>query len=208
MAASTAQLDGLALQEFLIRDAGRLRRYVASKIPLELSSVASPDDVLQDVWITAFRGMRSFRADGPDSLARWVTTLTNRRLVDTIRAARALKRRGQCPDVRMADRQETSMLDLFDRVAPSKRTPSSEVSAKEVMHAVRVALAALPADRRRALWMTHIEGRSVEETARAMHKTVPAVRGLLFRGRKQLGERLGEAGRFFSDVAPTVKATE
>ena len=47
--------------------------------------------------------------------------------------------------------------------------------------------------------MRHIEGRSREEIAEAMNKTLAAVNGLLYQGLRQLRMRLGRASRFFSD---------
>ena len=193
-------VDKVGLQEFLMNDAERLRRYIASKIPHDLRMVATPDDILQEVWIAAFRKIAHFRADDLNALSRWLTTLANQRLVDTFKAARRLKRRGPSPDVRIAGNRESSLVDLLDRIAPSKRTPSSEASSKETVQAVRLALADLPDDRRRAIYLRHIEGRSVVEISRKMHKTVPAVHSLLFRARKQLCECLGRASRYFSDV--------
>jgi RNA polymerase sigma factor (sigma-70 family) len=200
-------IDETALQEFLIRDAGRLRRYVASKIPPDLRSVTSPDDIAQEVWIAAFRSASEFRANEPDALVRWVTTLANRRLVDTFKTARRLKRRGPIPDVKLADRRATSFVDLLDRVGSSNRTPSREASAREVAQVVRVALAGLPDNHRSILWMRHIEGRSVAEIAQHTRRTVPAVHSLLFRARKDLSDRLGRASRFFSDVPTAGRAT-
>ncbi len=194
-------VDEVALQAFLTADSERLRRYITSRIPPDLRAVASPDDLLQEVWISAFRGLSEFRADGPDALARWSTTLANRRLIDTFKAARALKRRGARRAVRLEYDRESSMVTLFDRVAPCLQTPSSEVSAKEAARAIRIALASLPDDHRRVIWMRHIEGHSIAEIAEVLHRTEAAVGSLLFRARKQLGTRLGRASKFFSDVS-------
>jgi RNA polymerase sigma-70 factor (ECF subfamily) len=193
-------IDKLTLQGHLAKDGERLHRYIAAKVPSDLRSVISADDILQEVCIAAFRGASSFRADGPGALTRWMTTLANRKLLDALKSARALKRRGQYRDLRIAERRESSMIDLFARIAPHRRTPSSEAATKEAVQAVRTALAGLPDDRRQAVWMRHIEGRSVADVARAMRRTVPAVHSLLFRARMQLGERLGRASKYFTDA--------
>ena len=188
-----------ALQEYLLQDAKRLRGYISAKIPCDLASVLAADDVMQEVWLTAFRGRATFRADRPDALARWITTLTNRRLVDAFRAARALKRRGQAPFGRAADNCASSMIDLFDQLSSKPHTPSSEASRNEAVQAVRLAMAGLPEERRMAVWMRHIDGCSVADIAKKLEKTIPAVHGLLFRARRQLSDQLGRASRFFSD---------
>ena len=201
-------LDKATLQEYLLKDAPRLGRYIASKIPRDLGDLTSPDDIMQEVWITAFRGLSSFRADRPDALARWITTIANRRLIDAFRATRALKRRGRILDVKIADHRRSSMIELFDCVSLYTHTPSSEISQKETVGAVQLALASLPEDRRRAIWMRHLDGYSVAEIARKMQKTVPAVHSLLFRARKELAEHLGRASRFFSGGPSSAKAAK
>jgi RNA polymerase sigma factor (sigma-70 family) len=90
-------------------------------------------------------------------------------------------------------------VELLDCLAAKQRTPSREVSVKEATHAVRIALSSLPEKRRQAIWMRHIEGKSLAEIAQAMRKTNPAVNSLLFNGLRQLRRRLGCADRFFSD---------
>jgi len=188
------------LQELLLTRANRLHRQAARKIPPRFKSVISAEDVLQEVSIAAFRGLPSFRADRPDAFDRWMTTLVERKVVDACRAARTLKRGGGHGTVKDKRSRASSFVDLFDRVVSSGRTPSREVSAKEAIHAVQVALGSLPDDRRRAIWMRHIEGLPPAEIAGAMHKTNAAVNSLLFNGLRQMRRRLGRAAKFFSDA--------
>ena len=188
------------LQEFLLTRANRLHRQAARKIPPRFKSVISVEDILQEVSIAAFRGLPSFRADRPDAFDRWMTILVERKVVDACRGARTLKRGGDRRAVKNRRSQASSFVDLFDRIASSRRTPSREVSAKEATHAVRIALGSLPDDRRRAIWMRHIEGLPLAEIAGAMHKTNAAVNSLLFNGLRQMRRRLGRAANFFSDA--------
>ncbi len=193
-------LSEARLQAELIRHADRMRLQVARKIPANLQSVVSSDDVLQEAWITAFRDLPSFRPNRPDALTRWMGTILERKLIDACRSARALKRGGG----RAAGNgpgAAGSFVDLFDRVVSSHRTPSREVSAKEAVDAVRIALGSLSDDRRQAIWMRHIEGRTMAEVAAAMEKTTGAVSSLVFNGLRQLRRRLDRAARFFSDAA-------
>jgi RNA polymerase sigma-70 factor (ECF subfamily) len=98
-------------------------------------------------------------------------------------------------------RETSSLLDLFAHVAGRDRTPSSEEGAREAVHAVQIAISALPDDHRRAITMHHIEGRTSDEVAEALQKSLPAVKGLLYRAMRGLREQLGPEGRFFSDSA-------
>ena len=188
------------LQELLLTHANRLHRQAARKVPPRFKSVISAEDILQEVSIAAFRGVPSFRADRPDAFDRWMTTLVERKVVDACRAARTLKRGGGRRTVKAKRSRASSFVDLFDHVVSSGRSPSREVSAKEAVHAVRIALGSLPDDRRRAIWMRYIEGLPLAEIAEAMHKTNAAVNSLLFNGLRQLRRRLGRSAKFFSDA--------
>jgi len=54
------------------------------------------------------------------------------------------------------------------------------------------ALAQLPDDQRTAIELHHFQGLSVPESARRMNKTVASVTGLLYRGGKELRQRMAD----------------
>lgn len=198
--AAARPVDEAELQVCLAGRAEALREYVAHRIPAPLRRTLCPEDVLQEVWIAAFRDHARVRLVGPDALERWVATIANRKLIDAIRHARRIKRGRDWRCIAESDKRTASFVALVDLVAPGNRTPSRDSSAKEAAQAVRVALAGLPEDWRRAVWMRHIEGRTPAEMAAAMHRTLPAVNSLVFRGLQELRTRLGHAGKFFSDA--------
>ena len=194
-------VDESMLQRLLLSRAHRSRRYIESKIPAKLRSLLSADDILQDVWIAAFRAMSTFRGNHPEDFDRWLMTITNRKLVDALRVALAVKRGGKTPIVGEAQVRRSSIVDLFARIASPQATPSRVTSAKEAVEAVTAALAGLSDDRGRAVKMRHIDGLSVPEIAKRMQRTIPAVHSLLFNGLRDLRSRLGSAEKFFSDSA-------
>ena len=200
-------IDEVTLEKLLLARAGRLRSYVEKKLPPKLRSTISPEDVLQEVWIGAFRGISGFRSDGPKAFDRWLATIANRRLLDVIKVALARKRGGRSPFAPAAPNRQTSVVDLFARVASRQSTPSRESATKEAVDAVQIALAALPDDRRRAIWMRHIEGCGIAEIATTMDKSRAAVASLLFHGRRQLRSRLGSAAKYFSDAGRSEDAS-
>lgn len=186
------------LHAHLATRAARYWRFIAGTIPRDLQGQLSPEDVLQEVWITAFRGIGRVKLVGPDALDRWLMTTVKRRLIDALRTARRLKRGGkQRFSVDPADRS-ASFLALFDRVVPQGRTPSGEASAREAELAVRLALAALPKDQRSAIELYYIAGKTRADVAREMQTTLSAVNSLLYRARENLRGRLGSASTFFS----------
>jgi RNA polymerase sigma factor (sigma-70 family) len=183
-----------AVQEVLLSQAESLYRYVQTRIPRRYQQTISAEDVLQDVWIAVSEhGLSGVRDHG-----RWLTTLANSKLVDAIRRAGARKRGGGAHPQEQAIRQRSSLDGLFARAATP--TPSREYSAHEARHAVQVALAGLAQDQRDAVRMRYIDGLPHEEIARAMQKSRGAVNSLLFRGLRELRNRIGQAAKYFSDV--------
>ena len=156
------------------------------------------DDILQDVWITAFKSYPSFRSNGPDAFDRWLSVIVNRRLADALRTAGAIKRGAAHHVLRDSDRRQRSCADLFGRLASSQRTPSREVSAREAADAVLIALSSLADSRRRAVQMCYIEGCSRAEIAQAMRRSSAAVNSLIYHGLRELRARLGQADHFLS----------
>ena len=179
--------------------APRLRRYLAMKTPTELQHMISAEDVLQEVWIAAFRSLPGFRPQGKDAVDRWLTCIAQRAMINAVKAAGRIKRGGRHRHVHRNPDRASSLADLFARVASPGRTPSSEAAVTEAVDAVQVALASLPPARRQAVRMRYIEGQPPETIARVMKRTPGAINGLLFHGLRQLQERLGDAGKFLSD---------
>jgi RNA polymerase sigma-70 factor (ECF subfamily) len=189
-----------AVEAMLLERADGLREFLQNRIPSQLQGTVGVDDILQQVWIAAFKGYSAFEMQGADAFDRWLRRIAERKLINAIRDARAVKRGGRFCRVDAA-RDATSLLDLFAYVAGKDRTPSSEEGAREAVNAVQIAISSLPDDHRRAITMHHIEGRSHDEIAAALQKSLPAVNGILYRGMCRLREHLGPEDRFFSDSA-------
>ena len=187
------------LPVLLMERAEHLRDFVRRRIPARLQRVISPEDILQEVWLAAFRCFFSFRSDRPNAFDRWLTKIAERKLLDALRGARRFKRDGLHRFAPVAHPRKTSWVDLFSRVASNHRTPSSEDAAKEAVDAVQIALCDLPDDHRRAITMYHLQGRTRAEVAMLLQRSDSAVSNLLYRGLRMLRHRLGPEGKFFSD---------
>ncbi len=185
----------IEFEERLLIHAEELRAHIAAKIPVRFRNEICLDDVLQETWGTVFRAISSFLPTGPHGFIRWLKTVANRRILDAIRDARGGTR---AATIRDADRRRTSLDRLFADIAAPGRTPSRDVAAGEATDVLRVVLSGLPEDRRVAIQLQHLEGRSRKEVAQQMGKTVPAVNSLLYHGLRQLRKRLGEVEMYRS----------
>lgn len=188
------------LREALVSRVSWLRNHVQRRIPARFRSVISPDDILQETWLAAYRSAARFVDLGPDAVDRWLTTIANSKLIDNLRAARSLKRGGAEKFVQRAGKRMTSLCDLLDRVRSPQRTPSSESARFEAAHTVGIMLQRLPADYGRVIRMKFLEGLSNEQIAQRMGKTTDSIRSMTYRGLQQLREALGSAAKYLSDA--------
>lgn len=187
--------EPLALDRLLLDSYGKLLARVEEKLPRELKSVVAAEDVIQDVFATAFRSIGTFRPDGTDAFYRWLTAIADNRVIDVVRAQNAAKRGGGRAS---AGQEKSSIAALIDLVAADDRSPSRSAGGHEAAAAVQVALAGLKGEYREALSLRYLEGLSVEETAARLGKTEAAVHKLCSRGLQALRESMGEAGKYLS----------
>ena len=128
-----------------------------------------PEDVLQDVFIRAYRALRS--NDRPVTLRAWLYRIAHNRCIDELRRPRPL------PSELAADAEPA-----FGCPAASREPPA--VAERSAALARLVAdVRTLPSQQRSALLMRELQGLSYEELASAMAISVPAVKSLLLRAR-------------------------
>jgi RNA polymerase sigma-70 factor, ECF subfamily len=166
-----AQRGDLAAFEILVR------RYSPDLYRLAVRLVGQPataEDVLQEVWLAAWRFLPEFA--GRSTLRTWLHRLT---VNAASRAARAPAARGVPAEQQLLD----------DLAAPAG---SAEAVGQDLARgrAVRRAVLSLPVDLRVVVVLYHFEGLGYEETATVLQVGVSTVRGRLYRGRQQLAVAL------------------
>lgn len=188
----------------LIGCADELRRFLASSVAARgpIAGV-SVDDLLQEIWITAFRFGAPILDVSEDDFRRWLWVTAKRRLGDASRKARAAKRGKSHTIVTESDQRTASMQGLFAAVLGREDTPSRAIARGEAAGAVCVALESLPASQRTAIRMHHLDGRSIQEVAVELKVSESAVSSLLYRGLNRLRSLMGDAERFLSGRGPT-----
>lgn len=188
----------------LMEHANQVYTYIDHKIPKKIRSQLGTDDILQEVWLAAFRHFQ--KSNEPDlfkdkeSILRWLLRTSERKLIDVIRKINTKKRGGDRRIISSQAKHTTSYYDLLNAIRSDGRTPSSEVSAKEAMYSIQLALCNLPDDQRKAVTMRHIYGQKKEIIATEMDRSIPAVRGLIQRGMFKLRDLVGSSGSYFNDL--------
>ena len=127
------------------------------------------DDVVQDAFVRAFRGLRV--TDRPMALRPWLYAVVRNRALDELRAPQRLD---GCDDV------------LACVAAPAPDAAQRAQERDELRRLVEE-IARLPERQRLALVMRELDGCSHAETARRLRTSVPATKSLIVRARANLG---------------------
>jgi RNA polymerase sigma-70 factor, ECF subfamily len=133
------------------------------------------EDVVQEAFLDAWRGLPQFRGDA--ALRTWLFTLTRHRVQ------------------RHNTRQRTAAVDvddLADRIADPAPAPDSQHLHHTLLDALDAALRRLPARQRSAWLLREVEQLSYDEIATILNATPAVVRGLLERARANLATTLKE----------------
>ncbi len=183
--------DHAALTELFRLHAPPVRRWVAPRIPRRWRSLFSANDVMQQTYADAFRGIGGFAGTQQSSFAAWLHRLARCNLRDAIRGLEAEKRTPK--------RHGTGgpFVTLWDELTGSGTTPSQHGMREEQKAALNRAIAQLSKIYRDVVRMCDLEGKSAREVAEALGRSPGAIYMLRARARDQLREILGSSSDFF-----------
>jgi RNA polymerase sigma-70 factor (ECF subfamily) len=147
-----------------------------------LGDTSDAADGAQEVFLKAFRGIRSFRQGS--SLKTWLYRIAIR---EALNHKRWFKRHLQKNVSIDAEPEEgRAHIEIEDLCA----TPFEQLAAHEIQVAVRGALQQVPDVFRSAVILRDLEGLSYEEVAEVLECTVGTVKSRILRGRRALKEIL------------------
>ncbi len=147
-----------------------------------LGDVADAADGTQEVFLKAFRGIRSFRQGS--SLKTWLYRIAIR---EALNHKRWFKRHLQKNVSIDAEPEEGhAAIEIEDMAA----TPFEQFAAHEIQAAVQGALQQIPEVFRSAVILRDLEGLSYEEIAEVLECSAGTVKSRILRGRRALKELL------------------
>ncbi|MDX1488169.1 MAG: RNA polymerase sigma factor RpoE [Acidiferrobacterales bacterium] len=161
-----------------------VRKYqhkVAKLISRYLSNRAEVEDVTQEVFIKAFRGLPGFR--GESAFYTWLYRIA----VNT--AKNYLESQGRRPPGTGIDIESAEVLDSMESLR-EMATPERDMLTGEIADTVNRAIAALPPDLRTAITLRDLDGLSYEEIAQVMECPIGTVRSRIFRAREAVDKQL------------------
>src|SRR5689334_17690354 len=135
------------------------------------------EDVVQEVFITLMKALRSYR--GSSKFSTWLRTLTNRRIVDYYR-------RRSRTEIQLEEESEAE-----NPVAPELRMPA-ETTAVEDRVVLRQMLQALPEAYQEVILLRFAEELPFDEIARVRGQSLEATKSLFRRALASLRKQVGE----------------
>jgi RNA polymerase sigma-70 factor (ECF subfamily) len=189
-----------ALERLLLDHFTPLAAHVSRRMPPSLQSLVGVEDVVQSTLTNVFQSIGQYEVRDDATFLSWMLAIADNQLRDAVRAQKRKKRGGDRIRVQDVPAEEQSReVQLLNVLIGPDHTPSRSAARREGMQAIRVALAGLPDEYRRAIELRYFDGYSLEETAILMGRTTGAVRGLVDRARRQLREALGRASHYLSE---------
>lgn len=159
----------------------KYQRKVANLVSRYVSNQSDIADVVQEVFISAYRFLPSFRNDS--AFYTWLYRIA----VNT--AKNYILSNGRKPtgsDIDLADAEQYDSSDMLRDIASPESLLSSEQVRKTVIHALQ----SLPEDLRTVITLREIEGLSYEEIADVIGCPVGTVRSRIFRARDVIDNQL------------------
>ena len=156
-------------------------RYEAKVYSLALRMVRNPEDaedVLQDTFLRAYRGIKSFQ--GNSTFSTWIYRIT-------ANSALMRLRKRQLPTVSIEDSDERETPINIADWAPG---PVEQLLSQETQQAMSEAIDALPPEFRQVFVLRDIEEMSNAEVAEILDISIAAVKSRLHRARLKVRNRL------------------
>lgn len=152
---------------------------------------------MQVTYLEAFLRITHLAATDAGQFVAWLRRIAENNLRDAVRILEADKRPNPSKRV-TAGRGSDSSFALLEMLAVQSQTPSRVAANDEAVTWLNRALGDLPPDYEKVVRQYDLEGRPVEEVARALNRTAGAVYMLRARAHDRLQELMGGPTRFFS----------
>ena len=168
--------DAKAFQALVVKYQRRIARHVARYV----RNSGDVEDVVQETFIRAYRGLASFRGDS--AFYSWLYRIA------TNTALSHLKR--QSNDVLLGDDAPDERAEAFEPGVSDRDNPERALIAKQVADVVQRALGKLQPELAEALMLYEVEGKQYAEIAGMLDIPIGTVRTRIFRAREFIAKRL------------------
>lgn len=185
------------LQEILVEHQTRLLRRIESRIGLNPFVDFSAEDVLQEAFADAHRGLVDLRATHEHAVSAWLNRIVDNRISQMMRDRSRAKRGGRISHVATAGSSMGQLArDLQDN---RNETGSARLLRKEIEVAIGEAIGRLPSHQQSVVQQYYIEQHSLDDIADSKSMSKSAVRSILYRARIAIRNVLGNSSKWFKD---------
>lgn len=147
------------------------------------NSYEDAQDLAQDVFVQAFRSLKSFRQDA--DFGTWLRKITVNLWINGTR-------RKKIVSISFDDPLPTKDGEMAREIAASDESPLEKLERDESNAQIRAALFKLAPEFRNVLILREVEGYSYEEISNLLGCTLGTVKSRLNRARKNLVEAMGK----------------
>ncbi|HEY3246511.1 MAG TPA: RNA polymerase sigma factor [Phycisphaerae bacterium] len=152
------------------------------------------EDVMQVTYLEAFLRISQIKKLDAATLVAWLTRVAQNNLRDAVKELERDKR----PNPRRRIVTDDSVMALAELVGTTSSTGSRHVARKEAQRALEVAIDKLPAIYQKVVRLCDLSGKSPQEVAATLGRSVGAVKMIRSRAHDRLRELLGSPSRLFS----------
>ena len=166
------QGDERAFQALVVKYQRRIARHVARYV----RRASDVEEVVQDAFIRAYRGLASFRGDA--SFYSWLYRIATNAAFSFLKKSAGEMQADERPD------------EGFEPGVTDEQSPERVLIAKQIGDAVERAMTRLQPELAEALVLYEVEGKSYKEIAQMLGTPIGTVRTRIFRAREFIARRL------------------
>lgn len=168
--------DAKAFEALVVKYQRRIARHVARY----LKSAGDVEDVVQETFIRAYRGLQSFRGDS--AFYSWLYRIATNAALNFLSRAP--------DDVLLGDTAPEERAEAFEPGVSDGEDPERTLMAKQIAETVQRALTRLQPELAEALMLYEVEGKAYAEIAEMLGIPIGTVRTRIFRAREFIAKRL------------------
>jgi RNA polymerase sigma-70 factor (ECF subfamily) len=196
--AKAAAGDPWSLETLLLHYHDPLLRFISSRIIRTPAHLITPEDILQETMMGAFRSIKTLTTRGHAAFFTWLKTIARTRFLNLLEAHNAKKRGGDHHPLHNHAHDDPTAISLLARIAGHDPTPSWIARRKETLHAIADALASLDDQHKQIIDLRYRHSLPLEEIAQRLGKSEGAIKMALNRIITLLRNRLAENSGEFS----------
>jgi RNA polymerase sigma-70 factor (ECF subfamily) len=168
--------DARAFEALVVKYQRRIARHVARYV----KASGDVEDVVQETFIRAYRGLPSFR--GESSFYSWLYRIATNAAVSHLERAPS--------ELLLGDEGTDERREAFEPGVSDGEDPERTLFAKQIADTVQRALAKLQPELAEPLMLYEVEGKSYAEIAAMLGAPIGTVRTRIFRAREFIAKRL------------------